>query len=1404
MKHFSHLLALALLCSFAWLSPQMNYAQNASCSFDEHHAEIASFPGLTEQLQRVQELAQHMLMQPESRSSGGSYTIPVVFHVIHTGGAGNISNEQIEAQLERLNAEFAGNPNSVTGASMDIQFCFAQINPFNSTNWAFYGSNHPGITRHFDAANSSIGTGGHANIVSSYGFPPDEYLNIYIVQNISGGTLGYSDLTGSLGVVIEAQVVGDESNPSCGCTLLANYNLGMALVHEVGHYLSLLHTWGFVSGECQEDDGISDTPIILGPNAGCPVGVNSCPESPAVLDQIENYMDYTLDACKNTFSEGQRCAAHAMIQTNGFLASLVTPQNLIRTGVAGVNGCIDVGLIPNYELTSSTPCTGDDFTLTIFNDPANTLDSWEVTITNGTFTFTDNGTNQMGNVVIPVNLQDPGSYDITVTLEDMDFNPSTATTTFPGAIYVSECAPICQGAIWHANKGNTHDYVTQFDFSNGLQMNALLIPNGFGTEALRGGMYTYGDCEGNMFFTDGKDVRNSSGNLISNGDNIFSSSGCQDDFDGSRDHQSVLGIPNAEGGVTVFMTTDPFINPFCNSTAYGLSYYDINTSTSSVTTAFPGNSPGQNYSFMDAITAIPHCQGEGTWIIVKGGSDAVDVNPGPAVGAENQIMAYLFDGSSLGNPVVSPSGPFVGAMNNVNFNGFTRVEASPDGRWVVFSYEGVSYIYEFNGLTGTCSYKGQVSGGAAAFSGSGDQLYTVGGAQINQYDFKSFRECCILPEPEEIPTDFPFPSVIQRGPDGKVYLWSPSGASGVSVINTPDETIENGNFGVVNYIFEAYDWPALAQGFSPYSAGVPNVMEASSSSGIDFYCCVSDCYDFTFRAEGCAASYTWNLGNGETATGSTASTTYPANGVYTVTLTAGDGMTITKDIEVGLPVVPEIFPEGNICLSPFMTYNVSIPDMEYNWTVSSGGTLLSIPGLPYAEVNWDDPTVGGTICVVVTDPETGCSSDEICFDQEPCDPCEGLEISAEVTPSCGDDGSITLTVAGGSGQYIYIWTPGTLPSSPIQQGLAPGTYGVKVMDSQFEDCYGELEIVVPEGTNCGGCEDPIPLKFGLSPLPFCYESDNDFTYFYVNMHVPNWTGSQSVNFQFCGDEYEFSIGELMDPYVNVTNSVFEIEGFLKVPTANIPAEVCVSIPICIDGMEQCGQFCFKLDGCEQECTNWQVDAQVNQLLIGPMPNEPCGIMGQGYNIYKLDFLITVTIPAQLVGDDFALSIWSDVGQLCTTGQINPIVTNAPITFTVPFSSFYNSNNAKHFCFHIQVKNLDTYHSCVENFCVPLVLPEGLDFPDGGYEGLDGPGKDEGEVLIVKGVEKTGEVLVEGVTDEFWNYEVYSLTGQFLENGKLSGAHTQWLNFGHLTPGYYLIRLRNEVSRETQVEQFVRW
>jgi hypothetical protein len=71
------------------------------------------------------------------------------------------------------------------------------------------------------------------------------------------------------------------------------FNLGLTLVHELGHTFGLDHVFD-EGGRCFNSDGIADTPFQATPTSGCPARKDSCPGSPG-LDSVRNYMDYSDD-----------------------------------------------------------------------------------------------------------------------------------------------------------------------------------------------------------------------------------------------------------------------------------------------------------------------------------------------------------------------------------------------------------------------------------------------------------------------------------------------------------------------------------------------------------------------------------------------------------------------------------------------------------------------------------------------------------------------------------------------------------------------------------------------------------------------------------------------------------------------------------------------------------------------------------------------------------------------------------------------------------------------------------------------------------------------------------------------------------------------------------------------------
>ncbi|KXJ87381.1 hypothetical protein Micbo1qcDRAFT_108810, partial [Microdochium bolleyi] len=97
----------------------------------------------------------------------------------------------------------------------------------------------------------------------------------------------------------------------------AGYDLGRTAVHEVGHWFGLFHPFG---GQCDNEDTgdfVADTPRQQDPTRpadGCPAAKDTCPTVPG-LDNVHNYMDYSIDSCKVLFTPGQEVRMHNLFNS---------------------------------------------------------------------------------------------------------------------------------------------------------------------------------------------------------------------------------------------------------------------------------------------------------------------------------------------------------------------------------------------------------------------------------------------------------------------------------------------------------------------------------------------------------------------------------------------------------------------------------------------------------------------------------------------------------------------------------------------------------------------------------------------------------------------------------------------------------------------------------------------------------------------------------------------------------------------------------------------------------------------------------------------------------------------------------------------------------------------------------
>jgi hypothetical protein len=267
-------------------------------------------------------IEQYKALQTVSSESGGIITIPVVVHVIHNGQAvgtaPNITDSQVLSQITVMNNDFrrlAGTPGfntNAVGVDTQIQFALAKQDPNgNPTN---------GIDR-VNLCQASWSTGAiDSTVKPTTIWDPTLYLNMWSVNFTDGSLLGYaqfpnaSGLAGlnasggaanSDGVVANYSTFGSKNYNDGTFILNAPYNEGRTMTHEVGHWIGLRHIWG--DGNCSVDDFCADTPNAGAANFGCPTGTNSCTGigNPG-NDMIENYMDYSDDACMNIYTQNQK------------------------------------------------------------------------------------------------------------------------------------------------------------------------------------------------------------------------------------------------------------------------------------------------------------------------------------------------------------------------------------------------------------------------------------------------------------------------------------------------------------------------------------------------------------------------------------------------------------------------------------------------------------------------------------------------------------------------------------------------------------------------------------------------------------------------------------------------------------------------------------------------------------------------------------------------------------------------------------------------------------------------------------------------------------------------------------------------------------------------------------------
>jgi len=246
----------------------------------------------------------------------------------------------------------------------------------------------------------------------------------------------------------------------------------------------------------------------------------------------------------------------------------------------------------------------------------------------------------------------------------------------------------------------------------------------------------------------------------------------------------------------------------------------------------------------------------------------------------------------------------------------------------------------------------------------------------------------------------------------------------------------------------------------------------------------------TVSATGGTAPYTYLWSNDAT----TASMTGLVAGTYTVVVTDNNGCTANTSATVTEPttLVASTTVDANVSCNggsdgaATASATGGTPPYTYLW--SNNATTASIVGI-----------VAGTYDVTITD-SNGCTTAASATVTEPT-ALVASTVSTDVSCNGGADGTIDLTVSGGTAPYSYEWDNSA--TTEDLTALLAGTYDVTVTDANGCTATESVNVTEPialsaseiaTDVSCNGGEDgTVDLTVTGGTAPYSYTWDNSAT-----------------------------------------------------------------------------------------------------------------------------------------------------------------------------------------------------------------------------------------------------------------------------------------------------------------------
>lgn len=1064
-------------------------AQQFSCGHGAVTAiQKAASPGFEQRFKLMQQgIHDYLQANPaetqRSAPTGSVYYIPVVFHIVYPtgqpyGSGSNISYSQIQAQLSALNAAFSkdypaynGQSHPVYAQNTMIRFCLAKtampsnISFYNGPQGTEYGVMRYGNT---SASNHQINAASANALLSlthpnNQYFPYNNYLNIWVVSAIGSGpgtTMGYAPtplMPGYPldGVVIRADVTGDNT---AGGNFQLGFGLdqGKVLVHEVGHYLNLYHTFeggcsGLNAQGAQTDacdmngDYVCDTDPCTTQNYNCSQPVpNTCASNYTTgttqMDMIENYMSYSDDNCMNTFTSGQTQRMWATL--NQMRQNLWQTSNLSATGILGLNGCLSPYLISSIQKSTNNHCAGVSFTLSnIVAGNSATSRSWSLP-------GASPAASSANSVVVTYNV--PGNYYAKLSVSN-----GTATIADSVLIQVADCSldsSLLDRSHWYFGNYGELDFSGSNVSAGNSALTFSTMFNGFESTV------SMSDKKGNLlFYTNSINLWNKNHQQVNNGDvfNSYSST------------PGVISIPYPGDSTKYLLVSSPHTGGTYDSVYYAV--YDIITQTLSTKRGFRHDSLPTSYG--EPLTIVPHCNGRDYWLLCR---------PNYTLSTYDRAYSIL----------LTPAGPANIGTVTVSYG----LDWGVSGQWksnhrgdrlvhAVFGNGGTGVLQDFDQATGritnqvTFGSAGNLVPTGAIFSPNDSIVYLLCSFGANYMRITKTQVQSLLTQ-----TVLSYMAGLkglqmEMGPDKNIYV------SQTDFLNTSMGRINNpDSWTNATYVPAAINFPA---NINPYG-GLCNFMDAVEKPmiAIDFNELVTACNSRRFQVDSCWQAYKaqWQFGDGSTAQGLVANHTYTAPGAYTVKLILSVGNyslpAVVKNVVIissSLSVAgPQTYCSNSQYPAVFSTGNVT--SATYTWTVLNG-SISGPAGLNNVNVF---PNAQGVVTVNVSMQAGSCNASgqrtmtvsvlpPITFTDNVSSLCSGEQRALAGDPSGG-----TYSGAGLSGNTF---TAGSV-----------GVYTVTYNYVNAAGCAGSASKTISV-SKCAGLSEMPGAEISIHPNP----SDGHYT-----------------------------------------------------------------------------------------------------------------------------------------------------------------------------------------------------------------------------------------------------------------------------------------------------------------------